>query len=59
MYSEYIEQDFLVKVYSATGYVTFVALSYAWARARDPGWGANYNVIVSSQPVVQVPDASW
>ena len=28
-YVEYIEQDFLVKVYSATGYVTCVALSYA------------------------------
>ena len=29
LYVEYIEQDFLVKVYSATGYVTCVALSYA------------------------------
>ena len=28
-YVEYIEQDFLVKIYSATGYVTFVAPSYA------------------------------
>lgn len=28
-YVEYIEQDFLVKVYSVTGYVTFVAPSYA------------------------------
>ena len=29
LYVEYIEQDFLVKVSLATGYVTFVAPSYA------------------------------
>ena len=58
MYSEYIEQDFLVKVYSATGYVTFAAPSYASPRFLGPEHvvqdGANHNVIVSSHPVVQI-----
>ena len=61
-YVEYIEQDFLVKVYSATGYVTFVVPSYAslrfWGQSTWSRMGANHNVIVSGQPVVQVPDAS-
>ena len=58
LYVEYIEQDFLVKVYLVMGYVTFVAPSYAslkfWGHRTWSRMGANHNTIVSGHPVVQI-----